>query len=84
MYMQCNRVSICVHAAVEQEELMRQAAKSATASMFPWERKQMDGSGKLSNFDKVYWVAFAGAITFLIVVNAQRYLWPKQEKPVRC
>lgn len=60
---------------------MRQAAKSATASMFPWERKQMDG-GKLTSFDKVYWVVFAGAIGFLVVVNARRYFFPKKEVEV--
>jgi hypothetical protein len=66
---------------VEKEELMRQAAKSATASMFPWERKQMDG-GKLTRFDKFYWAAFAGAMGFLIIVNGQRYFFPKKEPKV--
>lgn len=69
-------------AEVERAEQMRQAAKSATASMFPWERRQMDG-GKLTTFDRVYWIAFAGAIGFLIIVNGRRYFFPKKEVKVR-
>jgi hypothetical protein len=58
---------------------MRQAAQSATASMFPWERKQMEGGNKpMSTFDKAYWAVFAGAIGFLVVLNGRRYLWPEK------
>jgi hypothetical protein len=62
---------------------MRRGAESATASMFPWERKQMDGSSKpMSRFDKVYWAAFAGAAIFLIVVNGKRYFMAKEPPKV--
>lgn len=71
-------------ADVERAELMKKAAESATASMFPWERKQMDGSGKpLSRFDKFYWAAFGGAILFLVGVNGRRW-WLSKQQPKAC
>ena len=42
----------------------------------------MDG-GKLTTFDRVYWIAFAGAIGFLVIVNGRRYFFPKKEVKVR-
>ena len=71
-------------ADVERAELMKKAAETATASMFPWERKQMDGSNKpLSRFDKFYWTAFGGAIVFLVGVNGRRWWLAKQKPEVR-
>ena len=38
------------------------AAKFATAFMFPWEKRALDDSGKkgLSNIEKGYWIVFSG------------------------
>ena len=41
------------------------AAKFATAFMFPWEKRALDGSSTgLSNIEKGYWVVFAGAMLY--------------------
>ena len=76
-------IMLAVWAEVEREELMRAAAASATASMFPWERRQMDGGGKVNTFEKVYWAAFGCAIVYLVVVNGWRYYSKRQEPKVR-
>ena len=38
------------------------AAKFATAFMFPWEKRALDDTGKkgLSNIEKGYWIVFSG------------------------
>lgn len=62
---------------------MQKSAEAATASMFPWERRQMDGSRKpLTTFEKAYWAVFAGALVYLVVTNVRRYYWPKKEPQV--
>ena len=69
---------MCVAEALTQES-MKKAAESVSAGMFPWERRQMDGGGKpLNSFERVYWLAFGGAIAFLIGTNVYRYLSSKQ------
>lgn len=63
---------------------MKKAAESVSAGMFPWERRQMDGGGTpLSSFERAYWIAFAGAVVFLIGSNGYRYWHSKQEVKVR-
>jgi hypothetical protein len=52
--------------------------------MFPWERRQMDGgSTPLTRFERIYWIAFGGAIVFLVGTNGYRYFKSKQEPEVR-
>ena len=71
-------LKICRTADVEQQEMMRSAAESATASMFPWERQQMDGTKRpLTTFEKTYWGLFAAAISYLVGVNLYRYYFKK-------
>lgn len=56
------------------------AAQSVTASMFPWERRQMDGGGTpLNRFERVYWIAFGGAAAFIVGSNLYRYFTTKKE-----
>lgn len=56
------------------------AAQSVTAAMFPWERRQMDGEGTpLNRFERVYWIAFAGAAAFIAGSNIYRYFTVKKE-----
>lgn len=70
---------MCVAEALTQES-MKKAAESVSAGMFPWERRQMDGGGTpLNTFERVYWLAFGGAIAFLIGTNVYRYWSSKQE-----
>lgn len=40
--------------------------------MFPWERHQMDGSGSLKWFDKLYWGLFVSAMAVLLFTNLAR------------
>lgn len=73
---------MCVAEALTQES-MKKAAESVSAGMFPWERRQMDGGGKpLNTFERMYWIAFGGAIVFLVGVNGYRYWVAKQEVKV--
>eukprot|EP00892_Ulva_mutabilis_P010466 jgi/Ulvmu1/7792/UM004_0021.1 len=59
------------------------AAQSVTASMFPWERRQMDGgSTPLNRFERVYWIAFGGAVIFIVGSNVYRYFTSKKEVKV--
>jgi len=47
---------------------MQEAAKAISASMFPWERRQMDAPGKakgLNSWERFYWGAFATMLAFL-------------------
>lgn len=60
------------------------AAQTISASMFPWERRQMDGgSTPLNRFERVYWVAFGGAVVFIVGSNVYRYFTSKKEVVVR-
>ena len=45
---------------------------TASAWMFPWERHQMDGSGSLKWFDKLYWGLFVSAMAVLLFTNLAR------------
>lgn len=76
------------HADVLKKENERvvaeKAAQSITASMFPWERRQMDGgSTPLNRFERVYWIAFGGAVAFIVGSNVYRYFTSKKEVVVR-
>lgn len=39
-------------------------AKLATAFMFPWEKRAMDGTTGLTNTEKAYWIVFSGAMVY--------------------
>jgi hypothetical protein len=64
--------------------MMRKAAESVTAGMFPWERRHMDGGNKpLTRFERVYWMAFSGAVVFLVCINGYRYFRSGEKPKVR-
>ncbi len=46
--------------------------------MFPWERRQMEGSGQLRTWEKVYWGLFVGGMAVLLYT---RLLMPEAKKP---
>lgn len=54
--------------------------KHATASawMFPWERRQMEGSGGLKTWEKLYWGVFVVAISVFLFNRARE--WNVDEK----
>ena len=48
-------------------------AAAATAWMFPWERRQLDGApGGLKPWEKAYWGLFVGGLAFLLASRLYR------------
>lgn len=51
--------------------------RAATSWMFPWERRQMQGSGGLRTWEKMYWGVFVVAIS-LFLFNRLRDVQPEE------
>ena len=39
---------------------------AASAWMFPWEKRQMDGSGPLRTWERIYWGGFVTALSLFL------------------
>lgn len=62
---------------------MRAAAKAASAWMFPWERRQLDGKGPLRWWEKLYWGVFVGGLAFLLISRMLRKQEPEEDPEVK-
>ena len=55
-------------------------SSAATSWMFPWERRQLEGTGELRTWEKLYWGVFVVAVS-LFLFNRVRD-WNQEEPEV--